>query len=239
MKAHRIILVGPGGSGKDHLAKQLVERGYKKAVSCTTRPPRKGEVDGVDYHFIEEPEFRKLIDGGKFREWYSFGADNWLYGTLETEFQAAHLFIMSPPVLSTMGPITMSGSIVVFLNIPESVRRQRLSARADADSVDRRLDADNTDFANFDSFDVEVTDPLFDTGEVLQTVLNAERARNQLARHVGRVLAPLASSADRAERDAEQTRRLLHTEMSPDASPGWGIRLKHLTAARDLLGVLN
>jgi len=60
----RIILLGPSGSGKGTIGKYLSSKyNYKKAISCTTRKPRLGEVDGVDYHFKKEPgeEYKKAI----------------------------------------------------------------------------------------------------------------------------------------------------------------------------------
>lgn len=169
MKKQRIILVGPGGSGKDYLARLLEAEGYKKAVSCTTRPMRMGETDGVEYHFTNEDDFRRRIANDEFREWYSFGTYNWLYGTLEVDFQKADLFIMSPPVLPTLGD-ELKDFVVVYLNIPESVRRTRLELRADADSVDRRLQTDADDFRNFSAFNVEVTDPNFSIAAVMHAI---------------------------------------------------------------------
>ena len=52
MRNHkRIILVGKAASGKDHLRKKFESRGFKYAVTYTTRPPREGEIDGKDYLF--------------------------------------------------------------------------------------------------------------------------------------------------------------------------------------------
>jgi len=67
MKNHkRIILVGKAASGKDHLRKRFESRGFKYAVSYTTRPPREGEIDGKDYIFISEDESKVLIESGFF-----------------------------------------------------------------------------------------------------------------------------------------------------------------------------
>mgnify|MGYP000954014175 CR=1 FL=1 len=52
----RVIIVGKGGSGKDHLRKSLSEMGYKYCVSHTSRPPRQGEEGGVDYFFVSIEE---------------------------------------------------------------------------------------------------------------------------------------------------------------------------------------
>lgn len=175
MKKKRIILVGPGASGKDHLAGLLVERGYSRAVSCTTRPMRPGERDGEAYHFFTEEEFRRHISIDAFREWYSFGTMNWLYGTLETEFQRSNLFIMSPPVLPSLGD-ELKNFTVVYLNIPEPIRCLRMTLRADADSVERRLEADAHAFRDFKSFDVEITSPGFTVDDVLAAVEAHRRA---------------------------------------------------------------
>ena len=47
----KIIIVGPGGSGKDFLRKKMVEKGFSYGISFTSRPPRKGEEEGKDYFF--------------------------------------------------------------------------------------------------------------------------------------------------------------------------------------------
>lgn len=162
-----IIIVGPGGSGKDYLAAKLVELGYRKAVSCTTRPMRDGERDGVDYHFLSKTAFLRKVAQCLFREWYTFGVDNWHYGTLLQEFRDASLFIMSPAGLRALDPDERAAFRVVYLDIPEDVRRRRLEARGGADSVQRRLDADTADFDGFDLYDVRITDPLFTPAAVL------------------------------------------------------------------------
>ena len=65
----RIILCGPGASGKDHLKRQFEAKGFRKSISYTTREPREGEVDGVHYYFVDEQKFLKLIEDGVFYEW--------------------------------------------------------------------------------------------------------------------------------------------------------------------------
>ena len=57
-----IIIFGKTASGKSRVVNELVKRGYKKIVTTTTRPARKGEVDGIDYNFITDDEFKELIN---------------------------------------------------------------------------------------------------------------------------------------------------------------------------------
>jgi guanylate kinase len=65
-----IVLHGPSGVGKDSVIAELKKSlGIHRATSSTTRAPRKGEKNGVDYHFLSVPEFRHKIDAGEFAEW--------------------------------------------------------------------------------------------------------------------------------------------------------------------------
>ena len=62
-----VVISGFSGSGKGTLMKALLERypNYALSVSCTTRAPRPGEVNGRDYYFVSEEEFRRMIRDGE------------------------------------------------------------------------------------------------------------------------------------------------------------------------------
>jgi guanylate kinase len=65
-----LVLHGPSGVGKDAVLAELLPRtGFVKPVSTTTRRPRPGEVDGVDYHFLSREAFEALIAAGEMVEW--------------------------------------------------------------------------------------------------------------------------------------------------------------------------
>src|SRR6266852_1190059 len=76
-----IVISGPSGVGKDTVIKRLLELdpNLRYSVSCTTRRPRPGEVDGVNYHFVDRAEFERLIREGAFLEHATY--DGNLYGT--------------------------------------------------------------------------------------------------------------------------------------------------------------
>ncbi|GBD33213.1 Guanylate kinase [bacterium HR33] len=80
-----LILSSPSGAGKTTIARALLaardDVGY--SISATTRPPRPGEKDGVDYYFVTEDEFRRKRDAGEFLEWAEYSG--YLYGTLRSE----------------------------------------------------------------------------------------------------------------------------------------------------------
>jgi guanylate kinase len=77
-----IVISGPSGVGKDTLIKRMLEqdKNLRYSVSCTTRSPRPGEVDGVDYSFVSRERFQDLIDKGAFLEHATYNGN--LYGTL-------------------------------------------------------------------------------------------------------------------------------------------------------------
>lgn len=80
-----IIVSGPSGAGKSTVTEQLrKERSELEfSVSCTTRSPREGEIDGENYFFISEEEFRNRMAGGEFLEYAEVHGN--LYGTLVSE----------------------------------------------------------------------------------------------------------------------------------------------------------
>ena len=85
-----IILSAPSGSGKTTLCRALQRRdesiGF--SVSCTSRTKRKGEINGVDYTFLTDQEFKKRIENGEFAEWEQIHG-NYYYGTLKAILEAA------------------------------------------------------------------------------------------------------------------------------------------------------
>jgi len=71
MEGRLVILSGPSGVGKDTLIEAWRSRNQRveRVVAYTTRPPREGEVDGQDYHFVTIPAFLLMADSGNFLEW--------------------------------------------------------------------------------------------------------------------------------------------------------------------------
>jgi guanylate kinase len=86
-----VIISGPSGAGKSTVVRRLLERcplPLVLSVSATTRPPRPGEQDGVDYHFLAPEEFRRRAAADQFLEWKEVFGRGHLYGTLRSETQA-------------------------------------------------------------------------------------------------------------------------------------------------------
>jgi guanylate kinase len=79
-----LVVSGPSGSGKTTLCRQLAESGeVHYSISCTTRAPRPGEVNGKDYHFLTLQDFQERLDAGDFLE-HAVVHEN-LYGSLRSE----------------------------------------------------------------------------------------------------------------------------------------------------------
>jgi len=151
----RVILVGHAASGKDYLRKIMESNGFRYCISHTSRPKRVGEVEGQDYYFISD----ESIDKSKFYEFVYF--NNWFYGTSIEEFNKSNLFIMTPSGVSKLKEEDRLESYIVLIDIDEEIRRERLTKRNDADSVERRILADKKDFEFFFDFDNSVEDPEF------------------------------------------------------------------------------
>jgi guanylate kinase len=146
-----IIVSGPSGSGKTTILDRLLADPpipLKLAVSATTRPPRPGEQDGVDYYFLSPSEFDRRRQQGEFLECFEvFGRGHW-YGTLRSEvapsLQAGQSVILEIDVNGMLAVTEhYPDAITIFLR-PSSLDelRRRLEARKTetVEAIQRRLD---------------------------------------------------------------------------------------------------
>jgi len=87
--AHPLILAAPSGTGKTTIARRLVDENddFVFSISATTRAPREGEEDGVDYHFVDRSRFDEMIERGEFAEWADVHGQ--MYGTPTANLEAA------------------------------------------------------------------------------------------------------------------------------------------------------
>jgi guanylate kinase len=95
-----VILTGPSCAGKTTLETALRERGFAAIRSTTTRPPRKGEVDGEHYYFVSEQDFMDGVREGKFVENVKFNGQR--YGITAEEFQ--RVAAMGKPIVIVAEP---------------------------------------------------------------------------------------------------------------------------------------
>lgn len=165
MKNEKICIMGCSGSGKDFLLKGLIEMGEKYSPKITTRPIREGEYNGVDYIYLNNRQFEELQESNqiKVQQKFTINGNNWWYGITIENYINNNLFIMTPYELSQLSQEDRKGCFVVYLDIDEETRRNRLENRYDNnDSINRRINSDFEDFKNFVDYDLKISDPEFE-----------------------------------------------------------------------------
>lgn len=141
-----VVISGFSGVGKGTAVKKLVEKyDYSLSVSATTRAPRPGEVDGVDYHFKTVEEFENLIDYNGFIEWAQY-VENY-YGTpkkfVEDELAKGKNVILEIEVQGAMHiKEQYPEAVLIFITAPNAqTLKERLEGRGteDAKVIAKRL----------------------------------------------------------------------------------------------------
>lgn len=147
-----ILLCGKSCAGKDSIQKELIKMGMKAVVSYTTRPPRKGEVDGIAYHFITKEEFLEKEEQGFFAETVSYDVatgETWYYGSAVEDLTDDKVVIVNPHGLRQIRKIKSLNPIAFYITASEETIWNRLRQRRDdAAEARRRLNADDIDFAD-------------------------------------------------------------------------------------------
>ena len=166
-KSEKLIIIGKSGSGKDHLLRHLKKEGLETSIKVTSRPKRVNEIDGVTYHFKTLEEFNNL-DLIVSQDFFNDKKEIWKYGILKEDFNNSQAFIMTPGELNQIDPIIRKKCFVVYLDIDREIREKRITKRNDNnDSLMRRLDADEIDFENFKDYDLKITDPEFESIDII------------------------------------------------------------------------
>ena len=150
-----IVLVGKTASGKTTVANELCKHhGYKRIVTYTTRPMRENEVQDVDYHFISDEQFNKMVENNEFTEYkrYNTAHGVWSYGsiiTLEQEYSDdCYVIILTPQGLKDLSK-KISRYIAFYLNVDFKTQLERLKKRGDEEQqIIKRLKNDAKDFKN-------------------------------------------------------------------------------------------
>jgi guanylate kinase len=184
---HVFVITGPSGVGKGTLIRGLLERvpGLELSVSATTRPPRPGERDGVDYHFLSDEEFDRRVANGEFVEHARYSGHQ--YGTLRSELErrmaeAAGVVLEIEVQGARQIRAAMAEAVQVFIAPPsvEALRARLVGRGTDAPAdVEARLATALEELQAEKEFEyVVVNDRLEQATEELAEIVRRELARS-------------------------------------------------------------
>jgi guanylate kinase len=178
------VVTGPSGVGKGTLIKELLKRvpGLELSTSATTRSPRQGEQDGVDYHFLSEQEFERRLEAGDFMEHAGYSGHR--YGTLLSEVRprlerGTGVVLEIEVQGARQVRSSMPGAVLVFVAPPApEALRERLEGRGTdtGEQIERRLRVAEQELAARSEFGhVIVNDDLERAAAELAALVQAER----------------------------------------------------------------
>ncbi|MFA5006068.1 MAG: guanylate kinase [Candidatus Izemoplasmatales bacterium] len=184
-----VVISGPSGVGKGTIRKALFnipDNNFVYSVSMTTRKPRPGEVDGVDYFFVSREQFKKNIEEGKFLEWAEFVGE--YYGTpldyIERQLGAGNEVIIEIEVQGALQVRDkMPDAVFVFI-VPPSRKalEDRLKSRGTEDSakIQERLTKANREYNLAYKYDyIVVNDEVYNAADRIYAIIRAEHARTE------------------------------------------------------------
>ncbi len=194
MSGSLYIISAPSGAGKTSLVSQLIglDSSIAVSVSCTTRPMRPGEVDGVNYHFLTVEEFETKIQEGDFLE-YAKVFDNY-YGTsrssVKAQLNAGKDVILEIDWQGAQQVRRLMPQVTSIFILPPSMNElhRRLKARGtdDDDVIERRMKDAINEMSHYKEFDYLVINNHFETTlKDLHSIFKARRLRRpaQLQAH--------------------------------------------------------
>ncbi|HYD05904.1 MAG TPA: guanylate kinase [Reyranella sp.] len=188
-----LILSSPSGAGKTTIARRLLEEDgeIRLSISATTRPMREGEADGVHYHFVDQPEFDRMVAADEFYEWATvFG---YCYGTPKAHIRSGlkagqdYLFDIDWQGTQQLFQKDQQDVVRVFILPPslDELRRRLIGRGTDsAEVIDSRMARAQAEISHWDGYDyVVVNDDIDACFAKVRTILAAERMKR--ARQTG------------------------------------------------------
>ena len=148
-----IILVGESASGKSSIEKIMVDNyGFKKIVFYTTRSPRTGEVDGIDYHYITADKFLELKAAGFFAETAQY--NGWYYGAAKEDCTDDKVVVLTPHGMRQIKKIDGIHTVCFYINVPRRDRLIKILQRGD--NIEEAYRRNLSDVGQFDGIADEV-----------------------------------------------------------------------------------
>ena len=161
-KVKVIALFGKAGSGKDTILRALVNKfpdRYNEIVSCTTRPPREGEQEGINYYFLTVDQFTEKVLNGDMLEATEF--NNWHYGTALSSLSAdkINVGVFNPEGIRCLMEDNFVDLTVYYVQVGDKERLIRQLIREvdpNVKEIIRRFSADEKDFEDLEDIDYQV-----------------------------------------------------------------------------------
>lgn len=181
------VIAGPSGVGKGSIVRELVARdpALSLSVSVTTRPPRPGEVDGVDYFFVDEDAFDRMVEAGELLEWaeivgHRSGTPR---GFVEDRLAEGRDVILEIDVVgASQVRERVPGSVLIFIEPPsleELERRLRGRGTETDEAIRMRLETAAWELEQRSWFDhVVVNDDLERATEQVAAIIEASGSRS-------------------------------------------------------------
>lgn len=150
-----VLIFGESGCGKSSIKKAILKMRseYNEVITSTTRPPRDGEVNGVDYNFRSEAEMADMIMADQMLECVSFR--DWVYGTEKSAMteDAINIGVWNPEGVETLNEFGDIICLNIYIGSKDKVRIMRSLNREenpDVEEILRRYQADKRDFDSVD-----------------------------------------------------------------------------------------
>jgi len=186
------VISAPSGAGKTTLCQKLLRKmpDVKLSVSYTTREPRNGEVNDVDYTFITRDKFKKMIDMGEFAEWATVHGN--LYGTsikrIKELNSKGYDIILD---IDIHGAIQLrksyEGALYIFVLPPsmEALEKRLVNRKTDSDEIIRnRLDIAKVEMSHYENYDyIIINDSIDKAYKELESIVLSAGLRTECADH--------------------------------------------------------
>lgn len=168
------VISGSSGVGKGTVIKEFLKKhpDFKLSVSCTTRTPREGEVDGINYFFLTRDEFKQCIERDEFLEWAEFSGN--MYGTqkayVERKLNEGKNLILE---IDTQGALKVKSIMpeaqLIFI-LPPSVEELEARLRGrhteTEEAIQKRLETVKSEMKNAEHFDYKIVNDSIDNAVI-------------------------------------------------------------------------
>ncbi|MBN9543437.1 MAG: guanylate kinase [Alphaproteobacteria bacterium] len=184
-----LVISSPSGAGKSTLCKRLLEEDglIKMSISVTTRPKRPSEQDGVDYYFVDKPQFENMVDNSELMEYarvfdYSYGTPKM---TVEKHLQNGYdvLFDVDWQGAAQLRGYSRDNLVSIFILPPsmdELENRLRKRGQDSEEVIMKRMKKAKSEISHFNEYDyVVVNENVEDTLYLIRNIIKVERMKRR------------------------------------------------------------